>query len=73
MPFFHEYRPHRFNTKAAVTVEQANGIIDEMQELVYEEVPYIQLGASLELIAFRSELQYTPGDGGFTLAGAWFK
>ena len=57
----------------APTLEEARVLIDDMQELVYEEVPYIQIGSGLSLMAFRNELAYTPTAGGFVLTGTWFK
>ena len=57
----------------APTIEEQRALIDEMQILVYEEVPYIQLGSSLALMAFRNEMAFTPSAGGFNLSGAWFK
>ncbi len=58
---------------AAATLEDARAAIDEIQEFIYEEVRYIQLGATLGLMAFRNEMAYTPTAGGFVLTGAWFK
>lgn len=57
----------------APTIEEQRALIDEMQVLVYEEVPYIQIGSGLRLMAFRNELAYTPTAGSFHLSGAWFK
>ena len=59
---------------AAPTVEEQRALIDQMQVLVYEEVPYIQLGASFTLMAHRKEVQYTPttGPAPFILTGASF-
>ena len=57
----------------APTLEEARAAVDEMQELVYEEVRYIQLGSILGLMAFRSEMAFTPSAGGFVLTGTWFK
>ena len=58
---------------AAPTLEEQKSLIDEMQELIYEEVPYIHLGDGLRLMAFRDEVEFVPIDGGFLLTGAWFK
>ena len=57
----------------APTLEEQKALIDEMQVLVYEEVPYIQLGASLGLMAYRNEMAYQPSAGAFVLSSAWFK
>jgi len=57
----------------APSLSEARALIDEMQLLVYEEVPYIQIGSGLSLMAFRNDLAYTPTAGGFVLSGAWFK
>ena len=57
----------------APTLKEQKELIDEMQLLVYEEVPYIQIGSGLSLMAYRNEMAYTPTAGGFTLTGAWFK
>ncbi len=58
---------------AAPTIDEQKELIDEMQELIYDEVPYIHLGDGLRLMAFRDEVEYVPFDGGFVLTGAWFK
>ena len=58
---------------SAATLEDARAAIDEMQEFIYDEVRYIQLGAVLGLMAFRNEMAFTPSAGGFNLTGAWFK
>ena len=57
----------------APTLEEQKALIDEMQVLVYEEVPYIQLGAALGLMAYRNEMAYQPSAGAFVLSSAWFK
>ena len=57
----------------APTLEEQKALIDEMQLLIYEEVPYIHLGDGLRLMAFRTEVEYIPTDAGFMLTGAWFK
>lgn len=57
----------------APTLEEQKALIDEMQLLIYEEVPYIHLGDGLRLLAFRSEVEYIPTDAGVMLTGAWFK
>ena len=58
---------------SAATLEDARAAIDEIQEFIYDEVRYIQLGAVLGLMAFRNEMAFTPSAGGFNLTGAWFK
>ena len=58
---------------AAPTLEEQKALIDEMQELIYEEVPYIHMGDGLRLMAFRDEVEFVPSDSGFLLTGAWFK
>jgi peptide/nickel transport system substrate-binding protein len=57
----------------APTVAEQRIVVDKLQELYYEELPYIQLGSSLSLMAFRNEIAYKPTAGPFVLNGAWFK
>ncbi|MCH8205383.1 MAG: hypothetical protein IH956_00065 [Chloroflexi bacterium] len=58
---------------AAPTLTEQRALIDEMQLLIYDEVPYIHLGDGKSLMAFRDEIEFVPTDAGFILTGSWFK
>jgi len=57
----------------APTIDEQWELIEEMQALVYEEVPYIQLGAILLTLAYRDEVEMHTTPFGVNARVSWFK